>query len=429
MMEDRPELGPARVPVAVPPSAPPPAAPSAPWLQPGLVVHDPAFAVDELLADFARTVARRGFSVRGFVRRNHRSGEGCAARIELMDLSDGRVIVLDRQLGVGDPGVERAVATLRRALEEPTDLVVIGRFASLERASGALRDAVLGGMTAGFPVLASVAGKCMNKWADFAGRAGALLTPDPASLWRWWGPDRLYHDLVHAVEDQEIRRIVIGPRWLFVEGERGAGISHLPKGGEEVQRRLAAYRALGLRGLASLIHSWDPVERALAVAAVNASVNHRGLAVAGGDGLDTLLAEDRAEGTRTVLVGVFPGYRERMPDAQVMETNPQPGEFPIAAADCLLPGCGTAILSAACLVNRTLPRMLTLASSARVALAGPATPLTPRLHAYGIDALAGFVVTDADGLAQAVARGAKAWAFASFGRIVHRRRDPGGGAI
>ncbi|WP_244592430.1 Rossmann-like domain-containing protein [Azospirillum palustre] len=68
-------------------------------------------------------------------------------------------------------------------------------------------------------------------------------------------------------------------------------------------------------------------------------------------------------------------------------------------------------------------------STARVALAGPVAPLSPRLHAYGIDALAGFVVTDANGLAQAVARGAKAWAFAPFGRIVHRRRDGGDDAI
>lgn len=279
------------------------------------------------------------------------------------------------------------------------------------------------GLSSGFPVLTSVAAKCMAKWSRFAGREGALLPPDPTALWRWWGPDRLYPDLVLGVDDGAARRIVVGPRWLFVEGDHGAGIAHLPKGGETIQQRNAAYRRLGLRGLAALVHGWDPVERALAVAAINASVNRRDLlarpgVLQPGDGLDGVAPP----GGRTVLVGAFPGHRERMPHAQVAETNPKPGEFPIAAAECLLPGCSAALLSAACLVNRTLPRMLTLAGPARVALSGPATPLSPRLHAYGIDTLAGFVITDPNGMADAIAQGAKPWTFAPFGRVVHRRR-------
>lgn len=396
-------------------TAPPP---KAPWLQPGVVVHDPAFPVDGLLADFALEVRRRGFSVQGFVQRNNRPGEGCAPRIELLNLSDGSMVEMTRSPCSGDGGAAQATETLRRALTSGADLVVVGRFAALARAADGLGDAVRDGMSAGFPVLTSVAGKCMSKWNAFSGRDGALLSPDAASLWRWWGPDRLYPDLVHGVADSAVRRIVVGPRWLFVQGDHGSGIANLPRGGEGIQRQLADYQRRGLPGLAALAHSWDPVERALAVAAINAGINRRDLVAGNGDGLDELGQTDG----RVVLVGAFPGYRERMPGARMVESNPRDGEFPIAAAECLLPGCASTILSSACLVNRTLPRMLSLAAGARAALAGPATPLTPRLHAYGLDVLSGFVITNPNGMADAVARGAKPWAFAPFGRVVHLRR-------
>ncbi|TWA56440.1 hypothetical protein FBZ84_12343 [Azospirillum baldaniorum] len=418
---DRPTITiPTAGPLAAQPSPPSglnAAASPVPWLKPGVVMHDPSFPVDRLLADFARAVQGRGFAVKGFVQCNHQPGEGAAPHMDLMDLSNGKVIRIDQHAGPRGAGIDIAVDTLRRALHEPTDLVVVGRFVALERAGRALGDAVRDGLSTGFPVLTSVAARCMAKWQSFSGREGTLLPANETALWRWWGPDRLYPDLVHGVVDGEVRRIVVGPRWLMVEGERGTGLAHLSKGGDVLRARAGVYRRRGLRGLAALAHGWDPAERALAVAAINASYNRRDMDALPGDGLDDLA---RADG-RTVLIGAIPGYRDRMPRAQVVESNPRDGEFPMAAAECLLPGCTTAILSAAGLVNRTLPRLLSLACPAHVALTGPATPLTPRLHAYGVGTLAGFVVTDPDGLANAIAQGDKPWAFAPFGRVVHRR--------
>ncbi|WP_199230079.1 hypothetical protein [Azospirillum sp. TSH58] len=49
--------------------------------------------------------------------------------------------------------------------------------------------------------------------------------------------------------------------------------------------------------------------------------------------------------------------------------------------------------------------------------------MTVRSHGGGT--LAGFVVTaDPDGLANAIAQGAKPWALAPLGRVVHRRGAP-----
>ena len=39
----------------------------APWIRPGVVIHDAAAPVDGVLADFARSLQARGFAVAGLV--------------------------------------------------------------------------------------------------------------------------------------------------------------------------------------------------------------------------------------------------------------------------------------------------------------------------------------------------------------------------
>jgi uncharacterized protein (DUF4213/DUF364 family) len=91
--------------------------------------------------------------------------------------------------------------------------------------------------------------------------------------------------------------------------------------------------------------------------------------------------------------------------------------------ESLLPGCGGAIVNSSALVNRSLPRILRLARNRAVALIGPSTPLTPRLHGYGLAVLGGFVVRDADGLAAAVRAGAPPKDFVPFGRYIHIKEE------
>lgn len=399
-----------------------------PRLSPGVVVHEPSFPVDGLLADFAADLRGRGFRVRGLIQRNNRGdagggGAGCAPCIELMDLADGRVFRLDRThqtvngasttISADFAGLAMTEAVIGRALADDTDLLVLSRFAALD----GVRTRLVQGIASGLPLLTSVAGKCLGKWHGLAGAGTAMLTPDNASLWRWWGPERLYQDLLLGVEDAEVRRITIGPRWVMVQGPDGCGLAHLPRGAGPALARLDGYRERGLRGLARLVRSWDPVDMALGMAAINAATNRPGQNIPSGNGIDHYSGLPGP----TVVVGAFPGLAERLPHAHIIETNPRPGEFPTAAADYLLPGCRVAILTAAGLVNRTLPRLLSLAAGARVAVVGPATPLSPRLFAYGIETLAGFVVTDPEGMAIAVASGAKPREFRSFGRFVYRR--------
>ena len=378
----------------------------APWIRPGVVVHEPAAPVDELLAAFAGEIAARGFLVAGFV---ERSRDDCT---EVVDLAKGVITAT---------AMEAAARSLRGAMRDDADLVVISRFAALAQAAHDVDAAVADGMSAGMPVLTAIAGQHVRSWLDFAGPGGAMLSPDLEALWRWWGPERLYRDLALGVADDSVRRIVGGPRWLMVEGPAGAGLAYLPAGGKDGGNRLPVFRQMSLRQLAGLSRSWDPLEMAVGIAAINAHYNRFDLEAAQGNGAPAFGNETG----RVVGIGDFPGLTEVLSNPQIIETSPRPGEYPTIAMDTLLPGCGAALVSSSALINRTLPRILRLAQGARIGLIGAATPLTPRLYSYGVDVLGGMVVHDPDGLAAAVEAGAQPRDFGRFGHYVHLRCEIG----
>ncbi len=400
----------------------------APWIRPGVVIHDGTTPVDGLLADFAGSLRARGFAVAGLVQQDNSEGEGFGGRdgtpVKLVDLGSGDIVPVGRDT----PDAEvLAIASrcLRGAMRDDVDLVVIGSFAAFKHAARELKAALEHGLSPGLPVLTSISGQRLYQWHGFIGQDGAMLAPSLDALWRWWGPDRLYRDLALGVADHEVRRLVCGRRWLMVEGPGGAGLAYLPKNPASLHATMPKLRCRSLRQLAQLCQSWDPLEMAVGVAAINAHYNRFDLhGVSGGDGAATF----RRESGRVVVIGGFPGQQELLPRAQVIDSDPKPGEYPIVAIDTLVPGCAAAVVTSSTLINRNLPRILRLSHGARVALIGPATPLTPRLHDYGIEVLGGLVVRDARGLASAIEEGAGPREFSLYGYYGHLRRGVGGGA-
>lgn len=385
----------------------------APWLRPGVVVHEPSAPVDGLLADFALRLRARGFNVTGYVQRNNANGAemgcGCAERIEFFEVATGQLVAAKRS---------EAEFYLRKAMREDADLLVISRFQAFRSASQNVNATIAAGQSHGMPVLTSIAGRCVQKWQGASGQDAAMISPDLHALWRWWGPERLYQDLALGVADEEVRAIAVGGRWIMVDGASGSGLAYLPRSARELMPRLDMLKRQGLRRLAMLSKSWDPAEMALGIAAINAHYNHRSLDVNTGNGVQSL---PRAAG-RVVVIGAFPGLADILPNSAVIETDPRPGEFPPVAMDTLLPGCGGAVVNSSALINRSLPRILRLAHTAPVALIGPSTPLTERLHDYGIGILGGLVVDNPVGLAAAIRAGAGPKEFTRFGRYAHRRK-------
>lgn len=362
----------------------------APFIRPGVVIHERSMPVDDLLSEFAQTLRERGFTVASCVQ------------------SQG-----------GTDFMRRAAGTFRVAMRDDSDLVVIGSFPAFAAAAREMLVTVQSGGAAAMPVLTAIPGAEIQQWLDFAGQGGAMLTPDMASLWQWWGAERLYHDLSLGVANDEVRQIVCGPRWLMLEGPAGIGLAYLPRSAKELVPRLPAFKRMSLRQLAELSSSWDPLEMAVGIAAINAHYNRFDLTAEMGNGAETFGAETG----RVVVVGAFPGLADALPNPQVIEAEPRPGEYPTVAMDTLLPGCAAAVVASSTIINRTLPRILRLSQGARVAMVGPATPLTPRLFDYGLEVLGGLIIRDPTGLAAAIRAGAMPREFARFGQYVHIRRE------
>jgi uncharacterized protein (DUF4213/DUF364 family) len=166
-----------------------------------------------------------------------------------------------------------------------------------------------------------------------------------------------------------------------------------------------------LRKLAECVKSWEFIEAGLGLAAINAWYNDgehlRALGIAVSD---KPFVEDRASdpfitlqneirGKRVTVIGHFP-YIDRLfapvCDMSVIEKfSPVDGDYPDQAADYLLPESEYVLIASYTLVEKTLPRYLELSKNAKVTLVGPATPVTPILHGFGVRDLSGFYIRDA----------------------------------
>ena len=392
-----------KVPVAPLPKQFAPA--QAPWIKPGVVVHEASTLVDALLSKFARAIRDRGFSVSGCVR--------CGDGDQILDLATDQRIRFDSATE-GEAVAKR----MRMAMRDDADLVVVSHFAAMEQAAKGLM-ATVDGPSKGMPVLTSIPGESIQTWLDFAGQDGTIMPPNMKALWRWWGPERLYRDLALGVAEDEIRQIACGQRWIMVEGPHGTGLAYLPRYPKELLHRLPLLAKQSLRSLADLSASWDPVEMALGIAAINAHYNRYDLEGRMGNGAD-LFAKEQG---RVVAVGAFPGLGSILPNCAVIETDPRPGEYPTVAMDSLLPGCAAAVVNSSTIINRNLPRILRAAQGSKVALVGPSTPMTERLHHYGVEILGGLVVSDPKNLAIMVKNGGQPREFGQFGQYLHLRKD------
>lgn len=216
-------------------------------------------------------------------------------------------------------------------------------------------------------------------------------------------------------------RVVVGLNWTLVVGPDGAGLAHTPARGTAGCRSLprsGTYAGRSLADLASLWGAENVFEHAIAVAAVNAHWNRYDLEGSTVNGLDLI----ENHGSRTVMIGRFPGVAERCPGIAVVEREPRAGEYPESALPELLPQAKFVAVTASAIVNGSMAGILALCRQAYVLVIGPSTPLAPPLFGCGVAALSGFVARDVEKLAQAVSEGASVGAIRPFGRYATIRR-------
>lgn len=388
----------------------------------GAVIYPPGKPPEALLAAFAAQLAARGFRLGGLLQDTLRDDTGRKTDMTVTELDTGRKLSIGQALGkaakaciLDSQALAEASGAVRRAIENHADLLFINKFSKSELEGEGLAGEMLAAVAEGVAVLTAVPGVLIEEWTEFTGGQTELIAPSLQALWRWWGPGRLYADLVNGVEDQPVKRVVVGLNWTLVETATGLGVAQTPERGTPGCRatgRAGSRIESGLKELAGLVHSADPFDQALGIAACNAHYNRFDRHLAGDNGLECF----GAVGGGIVVIGAFPGIAERLPGAKVIDRKPGPGQFPEQAAEWLLPPAEAVILTASTLANRSLPGLLRLAPFARIGLVGPGAPLTERLFEYGIEVSSGLIAEDPDGMARAVAEGGGAKDLKRFAR-------------
>lgn len=118
----------------------------------------------------------------------------------------------------------------------------------------------------------------------------------------------------------------------------------------------------------------------------------------------------KGKGKKVAVIGHFPflpRVREKAKVLWVIEKNPRQGDFNEEEADCLIPQADVVAITGTALTNHTLEHLLALCNpESYVVMLGDTVPLSPVLFEYGVHALSGTQVIDADLALRCVSQGA-----------------------
>jgi len=214
----------------------------------------------------------------------------------------------------------------------------------------------------------------------------------------------IYDRLVDGIAPEaRASACLVGSTWTVVESD-GMGLAMTYRAGAHDGNPPSTLAGRPLRELAAYVKSWDLRQASLGMAAINAFYNAperlrtwvsrplEQLRSAGA--FSSMLAQ--VEGRKVAVIGHFPGLEAMAArcDLSIFEREPRDGDLPDFAAEYVLPQQDFVFITGTTLTNKTLPRLLTLSSAAKVSLVGPTVPLVPWWFEEGIDMLSGSVVID-----------------------------------
>jgi uncharacterized protein len=216
-------------------------------------------------------------------------------------------------------------------------------------------------------------------------------------------PWELYDALIDGIpSDLVVQDCLVGLHWVLVRSA-GTGMAMTP--GEGSRRHGLGVDLVGrsVRELAGASKSWNFLEAAIGMAAMNSWYNAPGTLErtwkpGASNACDSSLFEqwrDRIGGRKLAVIGHFPGlepFAGRC-ELSILERKPQDGDYPDPACEYILPEQDVVIATGTTMTNKTLPRLLAL-SRGEFALTGPTTPLSPLLLSRGVTQLAGSAVME-----------------------------------
>lgn len=221
----------------------------------------------------------------------------------------------------------------------------------------------------------------------------------------------LYDALIDGIpENFTVDELICGKKRSYIRSGNGVGIASSRPYETRMPMLTKDMIGLPLREVAACVKSWNFVEAAVGIAAINAYYNNPQVARENGvEFSDKKRVEDRTfdpfimsqnevKGKKVAVIGHFP-YIEKLIepicDFSIIEWEPESGDYPMSSSEYILPDCDYVFITCASIVDKTLPRLLELSKNAqRVTIVGPGTPLAPALFDLGVDELSGFMVKD-----------------------------------
>lgn len=159
--------------------------------------------------------------------------------------------------------------------------------------------------------------------------------------------------------------------------------------------------------LAGLAASDKLLTAAIGMAALNALLPLDEEALVERNAGDILM--ERGEGKNVVVIGHFPflpRLRERAANLWVLENNPHEGDFGPEKAGEYLPRADVVGMTGTAITNHTFDGLIDMCRpDAYVLLLGDSVPLSPLLFDWGVSALCGTVVDDADAVLRCLSQG------------------------
>jgi len=144
---------------------------------------------EALLAGFTAKRQAEGHKVGGILQESHPETHGMV----MVDILTGERIRLDQNLGSGATScvldvhqLTHAAQSVRAALEQSLEILVINKFARQESLGQGLLQELFMAISAGIPVLGSVGPLYLPAWQEMSGGLSTLLTPTEEALEQWW---------------------------------------------------------------------------------------------------------------------------------------------------------------------------------------------------------------------------------------------------
>jgi uncharacterized protein (DUF4213/DUF364 family) len=159
--------------------------------------------------------------------------------------------------------------------------------------------------------------------------------------------------------------------------------------------------------LAEYAKSKSLMEASIGMAAVNSLIDIDESKCIEKNAFEIIL--EKGEGKQVAVVGHFPWIsklREKIKNVWVLEQRLREGDLPAEEADRILPECNVVGITGTSFINHTLEGLLNLCKKASVVLIGPTAPLSSVLFDYGIEAICGTKVINAEKVIRSISEGA-----------------------